>query len=130
MSGSGRNSVRPRYAGLLLTLVAVPLAAQSVGTVTGTVREAGSQGPGLVGALVTLDGGRNAVVTDQRGVYRLREIPAGWHSIKAAAIGHRPLIRDSVLVRAGQTTALDFALQPDPVGLAPLEVIAERVDSV
>jgi carboxypeptidase family protein len=122
--------VRPRFAGLLLTIVATPVAAQSVGTVTGTVREAGSQGPGLVGALVTVDGGRNAVVTDQRGVYRLREIPAGWHSIKAAAIGHRPLIRDSVLVRAGQTTALDFALQPDPVGLAPLEVVAERVDSV
>lgn len=116
---------------LILALVgALPAAAQSVGAVTGVVREAGAEGVTLVGALVTVDGGRYAVIADQRGVYRLRELPAGWHSIKAAAIGHRPLVRDSVLVRAGQTTALDFVLQPDPVGLEPLEIIAERVDSV
>ncbi len=110
--------------------VTLPAAAQSVGAVTGVVREAGAEGVSLVGALVTVDGGRYAAVADQRGVYRLREIPAGWHAIKAAAIGHRPLVRDSVLVRAGQTTALDFVLQTDPVGLEPLEIIAERVDSV
>jgi hypothetical protein len=110
--------------------VSLPAAAQSVGAVTGVVREAGAEGVGLVGALVTVDGGRYAAVADQRGVYRLREIPAGWHAIKAAAIGHRPLVRDSVLVRAAQTTALDFVLQTDPVGLEPLEIIAERVDSV
>jgi hypothetical protein len=101
-----------------------------MGTVTGVVRETGAQGVGLAGALVTVDGGRHAVVADARGVYRIREVSAGWHSIKAAAIGHRPLVRDSVLVRAGQTTALDFSLQSDPVGLEPIEVIAERVDSV
>ncbi|HWA56893.1 MAG TPA: TonB-dependent receptor [Gemmatimonadales bacterium] len=122
--------MRRLSAGLLLLFAAAPAAAQTVGAVTGVVREAGENGVGLAGALVTVDGGRQAVVTDHRGVYRLREIPAGWHSIKAAAIGHRPLVRDSVLVRAGQTTALDFSLQVDPVGLAPLEVVAERVDSV
>lgn len=116
--------------GLVLLVIAAPLAAQSVGTVTGTVRETGAQGIGLAGALVTVDGGRLAVVADAKGVYRIREITAGWHSIKAAAIGHRPVVRDSVLVRAGQTTALDFTLQTDPVGLEQIEVIAERVDSV
>lgn len=116
--------------GLILLCAAVPVAAQSVGTVTGVVREAGAQGVGLAGALVTVDGGRQAVVADAKGGYRLREITAGWHAIKAAAIGHRPLVRDSVLVRAGQTTALDFTLQTDPVGLEQIEVIAERVDSV
>jgi len=114
----------------LVSAGAAPAAGQSVGAVTGVVRETGTLGVGLVGALVTVDGGRHAVIADAKGVYRLREIPAGWHSIKAAAIGHRPLVRDSVLVRAGQTTALDFVLQTDPVGLEPLEVIAERVDSV
>jgi hypothetical protein len=115
---------------MLLAGASAPALAQSVGAVTGTVRETGAEGVGIAGALVSVDGGRQAVVTDQRGVFRLREIPAGWHAIKAAAIGHRPLVRDSVLVRAGQTTALDFTLRPDPVGLAPLEVVAERVDSV
>lgn len=116
--------------GLLSLLLVGGANAQSVGAVTGVVREAGTTGDGLQGAIVTVDGGRQAVTTDAKGVYRIRELTAGWHAIKAAAIGHRPLVRDSVLVRAGQTTALDFALQTDPVGLAPLEVVAERVDSV
>jgi len=116
---------------LLLTALGVaPLRAQSTGAVAGVVREAGGQGVPLGGARVTVDGNRQIVTTDGRGLYRIRELAPGWHSVTAAAIGHRPQGRDSVLVRAGQTTALDFVLQTDPVGLEPIEVIAERVDSV
>lgn len=104
--------------------------AQSTGAVEGVVRQAGTDPVLLIGARVTVDGGRFAISTDDRGFYRLRELAPGWHVLRAAAIGYRPQSRDSVLVRAGQTTALDFALQPDPVGLEPIEVIAARVDSV
>ena len=114
----------------VLALGALPLGAQSAGVVTGVVREAGAAGQPLVGARVSVDNGRFVTVTDPRGVYRVRELVAGWHTIRVAAIGYRPQSRDSVLIRAGQTTPLDFALQADPVGLEPLEVIAERVDSV
>lgn len=115
---------------MLLAGGALPLRAQAVGAVAGIVREAGAGGQPLAGARVTLDNGRYTTTSDARGVYRLRELPAGWHVVRATAIGYRPVSRDSVLVRAGQTTPLDFALQPDPVGLEPLEVIADRVDSV
>lgn len=115
---------------LLCGGVLPPLTAQSSGAVAGVVREAGAGGQPIVGARVTMDGGRYVTTTDQRGVFRLRELPPGWHQVRAAAIGYRPVSRDSVLVRSGQTTALDFALQSDPVGLDPIEVIAERVDSV
>ena len=108
----------------------MPLGAQSAGAVAGVVRETGPDGQLVIGARVTVDGGRYVATTDQRGVYRLRELSPGWHRVQAAAIGYRPVSRDSVLVRSGQTTALDFSLQPDPVGLDPIEVIAERVDSV
>ncbi len=104
--------------------------AQSSGAVEGVVRQAGTEPVRLSGALVTVDGGRFVTSTDERGFYRVRELSPGWHVVTAAAIGYRPQSRDSVLVRAGQTTALDFALQPDPVGLEPIEVIAARVDSV
>jgi len=117
-------------ASLLVALGAAPLSSQSVGAVAGVVREAESGGGALPGARVTIDGGRFATTTDARGFYRVRELGAGWHTVSAAAIGRRPQIRDSVLVRGGQTTALDFALRADPIGLEPLEVIAERVDSV
>jgi hypothetical protein len=116
--------------GFGFAILAAPLAGQSVGAVAGVVREAGPNGQALAGARVTVDGGRYIATTDGRGVYRIRELPPGWHNVTAAAIGQRPQSRDSVLVRAGQTTVLDFALQSDPVGLEPIEVIAERVDSV
>ncbi len=116
---------------LLLSLFAVPLAGQSVGAIAGTVREAGdSTAPHLIGAQVSVDGGRYVATTDARGTYRVREVPAGWHAVSVGSIGHRPQLRDSVLVRAGQTTPLDFTLRADPVGLAPLEVLGDRVDSV
>lgn len=123
------RSVVP-WGSLALLALAGPLLAQSSGAITGTVREAGPGGQSLIGARVAVDGGRFAVVTDQTGSFRVRELSAGWHRVTAAAIGYRPVSRDSVLVRAGQTTAVDFALQADPVGLQPIEVIAERVDSV
>ncbi len=115
---------------LLTALCSAPVTAQAVGAVAGVVREAESGGGPLAGARVTVDGGRFVTLTDGHGLYRLREVSAGWHTVAAAAIGRRPLIRDSVLVRSGQTTALDFVLRADPVGLEPLEVIADRVDSV
>ncbi len=123
---------RPQFAFALLLamVVAMPVTAQSNGAIAGTVREAESGGTVIVGARVTVDGGRFVTSTDARGVYRFRDLGAGWHRVSAAAIGRRPQIRDSVLVRSGQTTPLDFALRADPVGLEPLEVIAQRVDSV
>jgi Carboxypeptidase regulatory-like domain/Outer membrane protein beta-barrel family len=106
------------------------LPAQAVGAIAGVVRETGVGGVPLQAAQVTVDGGRYIVATDPSGGYRVREVPAGWHSVTVASIGFRPVTHDSVLVRGGQTTPLDFNLRSDPVGLEPIEVIAERVDSV
>ncbi len=115
---------------LLAPCLTTSLSAQGTGAVAGVVREAGPGGKPLPGARISVDGGRYTAATDAQGFYRLRELAAGWHTIAAAAIGRRPQSRDSVLVRSGQTTGLDFTLLADPVGLEPLEVIAERVDSV
>jgi hypothetical protein len=124
--------VRKLISGLvLLVLLASPVAAQSVGAIAGVVREQGDSNVApLSGLRVSVDNGRFVTTTDGRGTYRVREVQAGWHTVRVAGIGYRSQLRDSVLVRAGQTTSLDFRLKPDPVGLAPLEVIADRVDSV
>jgi carboxypeptidase family protein len=119
-----------RFRWLLLgALAAGPLAAQSVGQITGTVRD--RQGEALlVGARVVVDNGRYVVTTDQRGVYRFREVPAGWHSVTASSIGYRPVKYDSVLVRSGQYTPLSFLLEAQAVEVEGLQVIGERIDSV
>lgn len=121
---------RPLIAAHALLLAAAPLAAQSGGAIAGTVRSGGEMVAPLAGARISIDGDRLVIQTDAKGMYRVRELSAGWHTVTAAAIGYRPVTRDSVLVRSGQATLLDFSLAPDPVGLAPIEVIAERVDSV
>ena len=54
-----------------------------------------------------MDDGRYVAVTDAAGFYRL-EVPAGWHAISAASIGHRPVSRDSVLIRSGQSPGSIF----------------------
>jgi hypothetical protein len=120
----------PLLVGWLMAMARGALLAQSAGAVSGAVRAAEPGGEPLAGARVTVDGGRFVVSSDPRGFYRIRELSPGWHRVAAAAIGRRPQSRDSVLVRAGQTTRVDFALQADPVGLEPIEVITERVDSV
>ena len=115
---------------LLLLAGSGPLAAQSGGAVAGIIKSSGESAGPLAGARISVDGDRLIVQSDQKGIYRIRGLAAGWHRIAVAAIGYRPVTQDSVLVRSGQTTALDFSLTPDPVGLAQIEVIADRVDSV
>ncbi|MDH5278627.1 MAG: carboxypeptidase-like regulatory domain-containing protein, partial [Actinomycetota bacterium] len=111
---------------LLLLAGSGPLAAQSGGAVAGIIKSSGESAGPLAGARISVDGDRLIVQSDQKGIYRIRGLAAGWHRIAVAAIGYRPVTQDSVLVRSGQTTALDFSLTPDPVGLAPIEVIADR----
>ena len=91
-------------------LLPVSLHAQSGGTVAGRVRDAATNQP-LEGALVRAEGTGRSAVTDTAGEYRLREVTPGWVRIRTLRLGYRALVRDSVLVRAGETVRLDMVLQ-------------------
>lgn len=112
----------------LLLLAPAGLAAQATGGVAGQVRDSVSGKP-VEGARVFADAGQPSGTSDARGAFRLRELPAGWHRVTARFIGYRGLVRDSVLVRSGQTTLLDFVLPPTHVELEPITVTAP-VDSL
>lgn len=103
---------------------AAPLAAQSTGAISGTVRDASSGRP-LASALVTIEEGRRGAVTDATGSFRIREVRSGWHRVRAALIGYQPIVRDSVLVRAGGTIVLDLTLRPAAVEVESLIVHAD-----
>ncbi len=103
-----------------LAAVAAPLAAQTGGTLAGRVRDAVT-GVVLAEAHVAVLGAQREGFTDTAGVYRIREVRAGWHRVRVVRIGYRPLVRESVLVRAGETATLEMALQP--VGLDTLAAI-------
>jgi hypothetical protein len=113
----------------LLLVAALPPAAiaQTEGAIAGRVLDARSGG-GLPQAQVLLDD-RLRAITDTAGVYRARGIRSGWHRVSARLIGYRSLVQDSVFVRAGVTTMLDFSLETNPLELAPL-VVTAPVDPV
>jgi hypothetical protein len=88
-------------AGAALCL-ATTLRAQTNGSIVGHVRQR-QGGAALSGAQVGLDG-RWVGQTDSTGSYRIREVRSGWHLVMVRSIGFETVRRDSVLVRAGQTS--------------------------
>ena len=84
------------------------LSAQTNGSIVGHIRQREGGAP-LSGAQVGLDG-RWVVQTDSIGYYRIREVRSGWHVVTVRSIGFETVRRDSVLVRAGQTTVVNFTV--------------------
>jgi hypothetical protein len=112
---------------LLAGLVPQTAMAQAEGAIAGRVLDVGS-GEGLPGAQVLVDD-RLRAIADTAGIYRARGIRSGWHRITARLIGYRSVVRDSVFVSSGATVMLNFALETNPLELAPL-VVTAPVDPV
>jgi hypothetical protein len=81
---------------------------QTNGSIVGHVRQRDGSVP-IAGAQVGLDG-RWLAATDSTGYYRIREVRSGWHLVSVRAIGFETMRRDSVLVRAGQNTLVNFTV--------------------
>src|SRR5918995_2691463 len=116
--------------GLVLGTALMPggtLPAQAEGAVAGRVYQAGTDQP--LGQTQILVDERVRAISDTDGVYRVRGIRSGWHSIAARLIGYRSIVRDSVFVRAGATVTIHFPLETNPLELAPL-VVTIPVDPV
>src|SRR2546421_6545728 len=93
---------------LLLPVLAGRVSAQTGGSISGHVRLRDTHA-GLLGAEIGLDG-RWMAHTDSAGFYRIREVRSGWHLVTVRAIGFESVRRDSVLVRAGQISVVNFQI--------------------
>ncbi len=93
---------------LALLIPAGAAAAQTNGSITGHIRQRVGNQP-INGAEVGIDG-RWVAHTDSGGFYRMREVRSGWHLVVVRAIGFETMRRDSVLVRAGQVTIVNFTV--------------------
>jgi len=93
-----------------LTLAASPLNAQGGGSVAGTVRDLQTGVP-IADVRVEIIGAQRSAITDTAGLFRLRELSAGTHRLRAVHIGYRVVVRDSVQVRAGETVMLNITMQ-------------------
>lgn len=114
-----------RISALLLTLLifsAGTLAAQSMGTVEGTVYD--SDNNPLPGANVILQGTQNGTSTNSNGEYELRAT-AGNYTLQASFLGFQTS-RQSITIQAGETVTVDITLQTSIVGTDEVVVLGTR----
>ena len=83
--------------------------AAQVGTVRGTVVDAEAGTP-ISGANILVVGTQRGTATNADGQYELA-LPAGAYTLRASFVGYNAVNR-SVTVQAGQTSTVDFDLQP------------------
>lgn len=114
--------------GIFVALVGSGTAAAQTGTVTGTVRDATTQGP-ISGAVVEARSGAAVVtraLTDRSGRFRLSGLAAGSYTIAASTLGYETTQTEDVTVTAGGTTPVVLLMQPAALALNPLVVTASR----
>ncbi len=113
--------------GWLLTALAIAAAAcfpgaaaAQQGTVTGVVRDAGSQRP-LDAVQVYIPGTGIGTLTNSSGRYLLSNVPAGEQTIQAERVGYATATQQ-VQVAAGQTATADLALRTSAIELNQIVV--------
>lgn len=117
-------SVLGLLAGLPLRAGALE-AQESTGTVVGrVVTEVGDPASGVS---VTVEGTELESVTDERGRFRIRGVPAGARRLSAVRIGYREETLE-VDVPEGASVAVELRLASAPVELEGLSVIGSRRD--
>jgi TonB-linked SusC/RagA family outer membrane protein len=100
---------------LALAVAAVPAFAQT-GSIEGTVRNAQTAGP-VGGARVIVVGTDLAATTNPDGYYRINDVPAGTHEVRAAIIGYTAVTVGNVSVGVGLPLTLNIQLQPAVIRL-------------
>lgn len=97
---------------LLAWLLSLGAAAQRLGTLRGSVRDA-ETGEELPGAGVSLVGTYLNAVTDVNGNFLLPKVPVGEFSVKVQMMGYGTKQINGVRVTIGQTTTLQVKLSSD-----------------
>ena len=102
-------------------------ASGGTGRIAGRVVE-GTTGQPITGAQIAIVGQAGGVISDLDGRYRTAPLPAGRYSIVARRLGMQPKQYDSVQVKSGDATIVNFALDASATQLAGVTVSAARVE--
>ena len=116
---------------LVLSVVAIaglgagrPTPANAPGRIEGLVRD--QAGAAISNAQVFVIGTPLSALTDARGHYLISGVAPGRVDLRAAFVGHRPVVVRGLLVRSGQVTRRDFTLEAAVTEVADIEVKAEQ----
>jgi hypothetical protein len=101
------------------------------GTVSGSVSD--QTGAVVVGATVKLSGSGVeplVAVTDSKGAYRIKGVPAGTYSLSVTAPNFKPFQTESIQVAAGADIPLDAPLEPAAAKTEEVNVEASNAAQV
>src|SRR6478672_2106847 len=113
-----------RMAFPLLSLGASIALGQTGSDIRGTVTASENRGP-VIGARVAIAAPERVAISDQRGMYVIRNLPAGTYRVITTAIGRKP-DTSSVAVAAGRATTLEISLKEGSLLLSSMIVSATR----
>ncbi len=101
---------------------AVPAAAQDTpeGTILGVVT--GPNGEPVARALIEILDTDLSSVSDDGGRFAIREIPTGVYSLRAGALGYRPVLLSNQIVGSGKPLTVRIELPAQPFELETIEV--------
>ncbi len=117
---SGRAARVAAAAAMAMITAAEPLAAQSVGTIRGTVTEARTQ-RAVADVQVFIPEASSRALTNAAGLYVMSNVPIGTHTLHARLIGFAE-VTQAVTVSAGATVTADMRLQPQAIELSEVVV--------
>ena len=110
----------------LFSAVVAPIAAraQRGANIQGTVTNADTKSP-IAGARVSVMSPDRVAITNENGVYVLRDLPAGKYTVFTTAAGRKP-DSSSISVTAGSSATLDISLSEGSLLLSSVIVSATR----
>lgn len=97
------------------------LLAQDTGIIEGKVTDESTKEP-VIYANVVLKGTSLGATTDYKGVFQIDRVPPGEYAVLVSIVGYRSREIAQVSVTEGQTTSLEFGLQPSPVQVSEVQV--------
>src|SRR5688572_484872 len=107
----------------LVSALTLPAAAQTNGTISGTVTEQNGGQP--IGAVqVQVEGTTRGAVTSETGRYTIANVPPGTYGLTFRRVGYNPATRGDVQVTAGAVTTVDLALAVSVLRLQSMVVTA------
>lgn len=113
---------------ILLGLIFIQSIAYSQnGYLRGTVTD-GEYGDAMYAANVVQVGSQNGTATDFDGNYSLTISP-GTYSIEFSFIGYTSVVIKEVVIKAGETTILDYTLMPSSVTLTGVVLTMEQAEN-
>ncbi|MCL5268402.1 MAG: TonB-dependent receptor [Bacteroidetes bacterium] len=117
--------MRKVFTASLVLLLSLKALAGDTGKIAGRVVDAATKEP-LIGASVMIMGTSTGAATDMDGRYTVLNLPPGTYTVKASAVGYRPMEIQDNRVSIDLTTEVDFELSESAITTEAVVVTAER----